>query len=124
MLAEPVDGLTEMLPAIVAEVIPELGLGVDEHDASRVYSLARTDPAAPADVHDNGFPFQILMTRMELSSSPAPTLSIARAADITVPEGYGIPYVATATPPSLAATRTIRPLWLSVGFVPLHSYSP
>jgi hypothetical protein len=42
---------------------------------------------------------------------------------ITVPEGYGIPYVATAAALSLVATRPIRPLWFSVGFVPLHSYS-
>ena len=43
---------------------------------------------------------------------------------ITIAEGYGVPYIATAAAPSLAATRPIRPLWLSVGFVPLHSYSP
>ena len=56
MLTKPVDGLTEMLPAVVAEVIPELGLRVDEHDAPRVYGLASTDPAAPADIHDDRTP--------------------------------------------------------------------
>ena len=43
---------------------------------------------------------------------------------ITVSEGYGVPYVAKASPSSPAATHPIRPLWSSVGFVPLHSYSP
>jgi hypothetical protein len=41
---------------------------------------------------------------------------------ITVPEGYGIPYVAKAAASSLAATRPIRPLCFSVGLVPLPSY--
>jgi hypothetical protein len=56
MLAEPVDSLTEMLPAVVAEIIPEFGLRVDEYDAPGVYSLASTDPAAPADIHDDRIP--------------------------------------------------------------------
>ena len=79
MLSESVDGLTEMLPAVVAEIIPELGLRVDEHDAPGVYGLARTDPAARQTFMTIGFPFQILMTRMELSSSPTLTLPIGRA---------------------------------------------
>ena len=56
MLTEPVDGLTKMLPAVVAEVIPKLGLRVDEHDAPGVYGLARPDPAAPTNIHDDRLP--------------------------------------------------------------------
>jgi hypothetical protein len=56
VLAEVVDGFTEVLPAVIAEVIPELGLRVDEYDAPGVYGLASTDPAAPADIHDDRIP--------------------------------------------------------------------
>jgi hypothetical protein len=56
VLTEPVDGFTEVLPAVVAEVILELGLRVDEYDAPRVYGLASTDPAAPADIHNYRIP--------------------------------------------------------------------
>ena len=79
MLTEPVDGFTEVLPAVVAEVIAKLGLRVEKHDAARVYGLARTDPAARQTFMTIGFPFQILMTHMELSSSPTLRLPIGRA---------------------------------------------
>jgi hypothetical protein len=43
---------------------------------------------------------------------------------ITVPEGYGIPYVAGVAASSLAATLPIQPLWLSVGSISSPLYSP
>ena len=38
---------------------------------------------------------------------------------ITIAEGYGVPYIATAAAPSLAATRPIRPLAFPIGFRPI-----
>jgi hypothetical protein len=82
MLTEPVDGLTEMLPAVVAEIVPELCLPVDEHDAPRVQGLASTYPAAPADVHDDRIPVPDPDDVHGASSSPRdPTVSIDRAAE-------------------------------------------
>jgi len=81
MLTEPVDRLTEVLPTVVAEVIPELACAWTNTTPPGYRGLPAPIPQRRQTFMKIGFPFQILMTRMELSSSPAPTLSIRRAAD-------------------------------------------